>query len=83
MMVLLEPGKKKQIFRTDNVDSPYFEIDLKNNEKISKIIIYNRDDCCHDRLVQFNIIFLDEMKQKISTKTYKGKTAKTITLNFT
>jgi hypothetical protein len=46
---------------------PAIEISLKDMKLIKKIILYNRSDCCKEKLVPFILTVLDENKNE----TYK------------
>jgi hypothetical protein len=40
---------------TNQTNKPWWEVDLLGVYDISSITIYNRTDCCHDRINNFNI----------------------------
>lgn len=54
---------KKSVTHTSDTNSmnPYWEVDLIKNYKINEIQLYNRTDCCADRLKNF-YIFLSNKK---------------------
>ena len=45
---------------------------------IKKIIIYNRSDCCSERLAQFTLSLLTEDNKEISTRRLNGEQVQTI-----
>ena len=45
------PGSASYFFSTDEQDNPWLEIDLQSLQKISRVRVYNREDCCGDRAV--------------------------------
>jgi F5/8 type C domain len=51
--------------------TPYWEVDLRNARSIDSITIWNRTDCCGDRLGTF-AIFYTEAKPFSSSDTYAG-----------
>jgi hypothetical protein len=46
----------------------WWQVDLGGKKKISQIIIYNRTDCCVDRLSNYQVSVSD--KADFSTHTY-------------
>lgn len=45
------PESEMYFFCTDEQDNPWLEIDLQSVQKISRVRVYNREDCCGDRAV--------------------------------
>lgn len=45
------PGSEMYFFCTNEQDNPWLEIDLQSVQKISRVRVYNRQDCCGDRAV--------------------------------
>ena len=59
----------KSVSHTNN-KNPWWEVDLQNNYNISKIVIYNRTDCCQDRLDNCVIKVLDENRNILKSFEY-------------
>ena len=49
---------------------PWWEVNLQNDYKISKVVIYNRTDCCQSRLNNCVIKVLDKNRNIIKTFYY-------------
>lgn len=57
------------IIHTDDNDlKPTVELDLQDVYKIDKIIIYNRTDCCQNRLKNVKLEILDNNKKVLFNK---------------
>ncbi|CAC9635950.1 hypothetical protein [uncultured Gammaproteobacteria bacterium] len=54
---------------TNNEQGAWWQVDLGSRKKISQIIIYNRTDCCADRLSNYQVSISD--KADFSTHTYQ------------
>ena len=47
-------------FHTENETNPFAVIDLGKTQTISKVVVYNRDDCCQERAVPLSIEVSDD-----------------------
>ena len=54
---------------TNDEQGAWWQVDLGSRKKISKIIIYNRTDCCVDRLSNYQVTISN--KANFSTHTYQ------------
>ena len=50
---------------TQNGSNEWIEMDLKDNYIISRIVLYNRPDCCQDRLNGAKLKLLDSNRQQV------------------
>ena len=50
---------------TQNGDNEWLELDLNDDYMVSRIVIYNRPDCCQDRLNGAKIKILDSSRKQI------------------
>lgn len=60
----------------------WWELDLGKNIKVSKIVIYNRPDCCQDRLNGAEVSLYDRKHNKILTKTLNGNRMQEINVMY-
>lgn len=47
------------VTHTNTEDNPYLDIDLGESHTLDSIVIWNRTDCCSDRLSNFYVFFSD------------------------
>ncbi len=59
----------KSTTHTNDEQGAWWQVDLGSRKKISQIIIYNRTDCCVDRLSNYQVSISD--KADFSTHTYQ------------
>ncbi|CAC9437354.1 hypothetical protein [uncultured Gammaproteobacteria bacterium] len=59
----------KSTTHTNDEQGAWWQVDLGSRKKISKIIIYNRTDCCVDRLSNYQVTISN--KANFSTHTYQ------------
>lgn len=50
---------------TQNGSNEWIEMDLKDNHIISRVVLYNRPDCCQDRLNGAKLKLLDSNRQQV------------------
>jgi hypothetical protein len=50
----------------------FMEIDLSRSRNISAIVVYNRDDCCKDRITRARLVLLDENRKVLSSLPFNG-----------
>ena len=53
--------------------APWFAIDYGKNVVVDEVIIYNRDDCCHDRTRNVSIFLADTLPTLGSEEFSGGK----------
>jgi hypothetical protein len=51
----LNKSLNKSTTHTNDEQGAWWQVDLGSRKKISKIIIYNRTDCCVDRLSNYQV----------------------------
>ena len=61
------------ITRTYNESSAWWEVDLKDDKSlVYSVVVYNRIDCCMDRLSNFDVILKDG-SQQVLRSLYEAK----------
>jgi RHS repeat-associated protein len=48
------------VTQTNLENQPWLEVDLAENQEIQEVKVWNRTDCCSDRLTNFNVIVSNE-----------------------
>ena len=48
------------VTHTNNDASAWWEVDLKANSVVFSVVVFNRIDCCMDRLSNFDVIVKDQ-----------------------
>ena len=43
----------------DSTRGAYFKVTLDNPTRVSSVIVYNRADCCQDRMKQFSVVLIN------------------------
>ncbi len=61
--------------------NPWWQLDMSSNETIQNITIWNRTDCCTNRLDNFIVEVLDESSTVIYTYTHSGTAAISTNIN--
>lgn len=56
---------------TSHMDA-FMEIDLSRSRNISMIGVYNRDDCCKDRITRARLVLLDENRKVLASLPFNG-----------
>lgn len=56
----------RSVTHTGLEDSPWWMIDLGEVYEVREVKVYNRTDCCRDRLDKISVEFLNERKKKTS-----------------
>jgi hypothetical protein len=51
------------LFHTEQEPSPWFEIDLKQQQSISSVQVYNRSDCCRERALPLVLELSNDRKR--------------------
>ncbi|MFY9553129.1 MAG: discoidin domain-containing protein [Blastocatellia bacterium] len=54
------------VTHTNYENQPWLEVDLGNVQQIQNVKIWNRTDCCSDRLTSFNVVVSDQPIQSYS-----------------
>ena len=67
--------ESKSSTHTNNEKNAWWEVDLRAEEIVYGVTIYNRVDCCSERLQNFDVFLTDE-SGKVTHTTYFG--AKTL-----
>ena len=52
----------------ENTDDPWWEVDLKSEQTLDRIVVWNRGDAVGDRLAGFRIVALNEQRQPVWEK---------------
>jgi len=68
------------ITHTNQQNDPWWEVDLGKSTVINKLAIWNRTDCCTERLENFTIEVLDDKRAAVWKKT--GQSAPKVTSMF-
>lgn len=55
----------RSITHTDSEKDPWWEVDLKDTYPIEKIVLWNRTDCCRERLDNIIVSVLNEERQPV------------------
>ncbi|RED94621.1 putative secreted protein (Por secretion system target) [Marinoscillum furvescens DSM 4134] len=56
------------VSHTTTQDNPWWQVDLGGKYFIDRLIIYNRTDCCSNRLSNFTVAILDEADHVVFTE---------------
>ena len=62
----------KSVTHTLTEDEAWWEVDLLGESKVFYVYIYNRVDCCQNRLTNFDIKFFDYLRRAVSSVHYGG-----------
>lgn len=60
------------VTHTDYEASPWWRVDLGGPHYVEEVVLYNRTDCCGDRLSNFHVDYLDASGKVLATKTHSG-----------
>jgi RHS repeat-associated protein len=63
-------------------NQPWWQVDLGAAYSVSSVELWNRTDCCADRLTNFNVILLDASQTVISSVNYSGQAGTTTTIQI-
>jgi hypothetical protein len=55
-VLLIDVGTEICFIRNTNLVVTWWQVDLGNQKNIKKIVIYNRTDCCADRLSNYQVM---------------------------
>jgi len=69
------------VSHTSSQSGASWTVDLGESHPVRHVVLYNRTDCCSDRLSNFKVVLMDDSNNVIATKTYAG-TAGTAPLKF-
>lgn len=61
---------------------PWWKVDLQGLFNITEVILYNRTDCCADRLADLHVDLLDENGQVVASKRYEDAVEGDVTIRF-
>lgn len=70
------------VTHTGYQSKPWWKVDLKGTYTVTEVNIFNRVDCCTERLSNFNVELLDSNAQVISSQTYAGTAPSQTTFKF-
>jgi hypothetical protein len=68
-------GNVRNFGHTQSDPNAFFELDLNAVKKISKVVVYNRTDCCQDRAKDAVLTIKDGDKKEIIVTGKVGKAA--------
>ena len=71
------------IYHSKDANYPFFQVELDNPMRLSYIRIYNRGDCCQERLGVFRISALDVSGKTVWTNLLKGDPIQTFKIEET
>ena len=60
----------ESITHTFDLDQPWWQVDLLGMFDLDQIVLWNRTDCCLERLSNFNVSVLDNLNNTIWTNDY-------------
>ena len=55
-----ETGGEHEVCPTKEERYPFLVLEYDNPVKVSEVVVYNRDDCCGDRLKNLHVIVTDQ-----------------------
>ena len=68
---------RSSITHTRNTNDNYLEINLGGGYRVKRVVVFNRKDCCSERIAGAKIILLDRNKKEIIYKIWDPKDYKT------
>ncbi|RVU83719.1 hypothetical protein EOL70_15450 [Leucothrix sargassi] len=74
--------KNGSVTHTANSSNSWWEVELAQNSNIDQIVIYNRTDCCTDRLEDFSVSVLDDNDNVVWTQIYTAPPSPSLTINL-
>lgn len=63
-------GRTDTFFHTLKENNPWWEINLQQPSSVSHVHIFNRRDCCHDRVVPFQVILFSPEHLEVARHTF-------------
>jgi RHS repeat-associated protein len=63
-------------------NQPWWQVDLGSMQSIQSIDIWNRTDCCSNRLTNFNVYLLDESFNVVTSTSVPGQAASPTTIQL-
>lgn len=70
------------VTHTGNEPEPWWEVDLRENQLVTEVTLYNRTDCCSERLSNFRVELLDVNGNVRDTVVYPGIARRETRLTF-
>lgn len=64
------------------INYPAWQVDLLQDYPVTEVTLYNRTDCCSERLSNFNVYVLDANQGLVEKKTFSGTVGNRVTINF-
>jgi hypothetical protein len=65
----------KTVSHTDFQSAPWWRVDLGGAFSVKSVTLFNRTDCCGDRLSDFRVDYLDQNGKTIATQAHPGRAA--------
>jgi len=65
------------VTHTNAEASPWWQVDLGSAHDLERVTLWNRTDCCSNRLSNFHVDYLDQSGQVIATQDYPGTAGQT------
>src|SRR5262249_2015915 len=62
-------GAHRVTHTAENIVRPWWEVDLGATHYLDKIVVFNRTNCCQERLEGFTLSVLDEKRHTVAEKT--------------
>ncbi|WP_164503637.1 discoidin domain-containing protein [Pleionea sediminis] len=75
--------KSKSVTHTFEESSPWWKVDLGRSAIINKISLWNRTDCCGERLSNFNVELLDKNGSVIKSTNYQDTVSEKVDIDLT
>jgi hypothetical protein len=72
---------KKSITHTNEQKDPWWEVDLGTTAVVNKIAIWNRTDCCQERLEGFTLEILDEKRKVVWSRVDQPAPQQTVSFD--
>jgi hypothetical protein len=60
----------------------FFQVELDSPTRLSYVRIFNREDCCQDRLASYKLILLDANGTKILSRQLSAAPVQTLNINY-
>jgi len=67
---------------TEDEAQSWWQVDLGASHQINKVTLWNRTDCCGDRLSDFHVDYLNEFGEVVATMDYPGTAGTTTDINM-
>jgi hypothetical protein len=70
------------VTHTDIQANAWWQVDLGSSQTLTSVVLYNRTDCCSDRLTNFSVLVSDDQTSWRLAALHPGSTPSQITLSL-